>query len=597
MISNLRDRTIVDPYREILAHLVYLYGEGDGKAVFDALRSLMEKYTPVLRSNHPAERGDLRLTERDAILITYGDQVTEPGVAPLRTLGEFCVQYLSGLIDWMHILPFFPYSSDDGFSVIDYRQVNAALGSWEDIARLRKRFHLMFDLVLNHVSAQSAWFQGFLQGDPKYEHYFIVVEGDVDLSQVVRPRALPLLTAFMTPGGEKRVWTTFSADQVDLNYHNPEVLLEIIDILLFYVSQGAELIRLDAIAYLWKEIGTPCIHLPQTHRIVQLLRLILDILAPHVLLITETNVPHAENLSYFGDGTNEAQLVYNFALPPLVLHALLRGDGRILSRWAAGLKLPSRRVGFLNFLASHDGIGLNPARGILAEDEIRFLVEHTLANGGLVSYKHNPDGSQSPYELNINYFDALARPDRAETTDEQIERFMAAQAIMLSLAGVPGIYFHSLFGSRGWPEGVRLTGQKRSINRQKLERAALEREIHNTETLRHRVYQKYAQLLKARSNAPAFHPLSEQQVIDCGRAIFALLRYISGREQVVLCLHNLSDRSQKAEIPLGRAASVLPEGGIFVDLLSGRQFGINKNEPTITLAPYQVLWLAHERDP
>lgn len=326
----------------------------------------------------------------------------------------------------------------------------------------------MFDAVLNHISAQSAWFQAFLCDDPKYRDYFIVVEGEPDLSQVFRPRALPLLTHFQTSSGEKAVWTTFSADQVDLNYRNPEVLLDILDVLLFYVSNGAEFIRLDAIAYLWKEIGTSCIHLPQTHTIVKLIRAILAEVAPHVKLITETNVPHEENVSYFGNGKDEAHLVYNFALPPLVLHTFHTGSCEALSRWASALQPPSKEATFLNFLASHDGIGIGGARGILSDAEIAAMIEKVIAHGGLVSYRSNPDGSQSPYELNINYFDALSDPKADEPIEIQIDRFIAAHAILLTLAGLPGIYFHSMFGSRSWFEGVRQNGHKRAINRQKL---------------------------------------------------------------------------------------------------------------------------------
>ena len=173
-------------------------------------------------------------------------------------------------------------------------------------------------------------------------------------------------------------------------------------------TQGAEFIRLDAIAYLWKEIGTACIHLPQTHAVVRIMHALLEQAAPQVRLITETNVPHTENMSYFGDGTNEAHLIYNFALPPLVLYTLQNGDAGPLSAWASGLTLPSQQVTFFNFLASHDGIGVTPLRGLLPESAIEELARRTLAQGGLVSYRSNPDGSQSPYELNINYFDALA---------------------------------------------------------------------------------------------------------------------------------------------------------------------------------------------
>src|SRR5574341_323574 len=501
--------------------VAFLYGLERTPDIYARLMGVLDDFRA---QPHSPPAGDGSLSERDSILITYGDMVSEPGVPPLATLGDFLSGHLGGAISTIHLLPFFPYSSDDGFSVIGYRQVDPQLGTWEDIEQVGQHFRLMFDGVINHISAQSDWFQGFLRDDPAYRDWFITVEGNPDLSRVVRPRALPLLTHFATPSGEKVVWTTFSADQIDLNYRNPDVLLEIIDTLLYYVAQGAEFIRLDAIAYLWKEIGTPCIHLPQTHRIIQLIRAALDEVAPYVKLITETNVPHADNVSYFGDGYHEAQLVYNFALPPLVLHTFRTGSARVLSDWAASLTLPSERVTFFNFLASHDGIGLNPARGLLPQADIDALVRQVLAHGGLVSYKHDPDGRPSPYELKVSYFDALSDPHGGEPIELQVDRFIAAQAVALSLVGVPGIYFHSLFGSRGWPEGVKQTGRNRSINRQKLERAALAGELADPASLRRRVFTRYAQLLKARASSPAFHPHGRQRVIGCGEAVFAVLR-------------------------------------------------------------------------
>ncbi|HEY5902515.1 MAG TPA: alpha-amylase family glycosyl hydrolase, partial [Anaerolineales bacterium] len=342
------------------------------------------------------------MSQQDSLLITYPDQVQEPGSSPLRSLGEFCRERLSGLVSGIHILPFYPWTSDDGFSVVDYRQVSPEYGTWDDLGLLGRDFRLMFDAVINHASVESPWFQGFLAGEPPYRQYFITPLAGADLSAVVRPRALPLLTRFETADGPQHVWTTFSADQADLNYKDPAVLLEIIDVLLFYVLRGADFIRLDAIAYLWKEPGTSCISLPQTHAVVQLFRAILDELAPHVSLITETNVPHAENISYFGDGRNEARLVYNFSLPPLVLHAFQTGSAEVLSRWAGTLTLPSPEVTFFNFLASHDGIGLNPLRGILTEHEIERVIERAIAHEGLVSMKSDPEGTARAYELNIN---------------------------------------------------------------------------------------------------------------------------------------------------------------------------------------------------
>ena len=560
-----------------------IYGEGHADA-FQTLLAILKAYRGKIT---PPSRTDL--DQRDVFLITYPDQVQQADQPPLLTLSRFCHRHLTELVTVIHLLPFYPWSSDDGFSVIDYRQVDSRYGNWTHLQEFRHRFRLMFDAVINHISAQSPWFQAFLQGEERYQQDFITIDQDVDLSQVFRPRTTPLLTPFYTAQGEKRVWTTFSADQVDLNYRNPRVLLEMVDLLLFYAQQGASFIRLDAIAFLWKEIGTSCLHLPQTHRIVQLWRAVFESVAPHVRLITETNVPHAENLSYFGDGTNEAHLVYNFALPPLVLHTLRSKDGSVFSNWVATLELPSDQVTFLNFLASHDGIGVGPVRGILSEEEIATLVSGTLERGGLVSYKTNADGSASPYELNINYFDALSDPRGEEAVELHLRRFVAAHALMLSLPGVPAFYFHSLFGSRGWKEGVQQTGQNRTINRQKLNRDELERQLADPTSQRARVFNSLKQLIRARSAHPAFTPFGAiWNVVECPSTIFALHRQTRSGEQRLFCLHNLS--SQPQTFTLSVPSSLLPVSGIWQDLI-GKQRMELKPRTTFTLQPYQTLWL------
>ncbi|MBI3166567.1 MAG: sugar phosphorylase [Chloroflexi bacterium] len=536
--------------------LSYLYGGNISARLLEQTQNLLDQYRPRIKP-HNGE-----LTERDSILITYGDQVQHPNEKPLQTLKKFCDTYLTGIVSGIHILPFYPWTSDDGFSVVDYRQIDPNLGSWDDVSSMQN-FRLMFDGVINHISSQSDWFQKFLQDDPHYKNYFIAIEGEPDISQVVRPRALPLLTPFQTPSGGKKVWTTFSADQIDLNFKNPEVLLEILDILLLYAERGADFIRLDAIAYLWKEIGTTCIHLPQTHAVIQFLRAAMDEAAPHVQLITETNVPHADNISYFGDGSNEAQLVYNFALPPLTLHAFHTGDARTLSDWAKTLILPSNKTTFFNFLASHDGIGLNPARGILSDAEIDSLVNKVIEHGGLISYKHNADGTQSPYEMNINYFDALSNPNGNEPLELQVSRFIAAQSIMLSLIGVPGIYFHSLFGSCGWIEGVKQTGRNRTINREKLQFDELQGQLADKNSLRYKVFTRYSQLLNTRSASSAFDPHGTQVIHDLHPAVFAVERISPDGKSRRLCLHNVSRIAVSFSV----------------------------NEKQLSLEPYQAFWL------
>jgi len=553
-------------------YLKVIYGDKSASHIESHLQKLIEQYRG--RIPKPA---DPSLSECDSLLITYGDQVQDAGRSHLQTLNEFCESHLRGVVSGIHILPFYPWSSDDGFSVKDYRAVDTALGNWNDVEKLGQSFRLMFDGVINHYSAQGEWFQKFLHDEKPYRDYFFTVEGDPDLSKVVRPRALPLLTEFEIVSGKRRVWTTFSADQADLDFRNPDVLLEIFDILLMYAERGAQFIRLDAIAYLWKEIGTSCIHLPQTHAVIQLLRAVLDEVAPNVRLITETNVPHADNISYFGDGRNEAQLVYNFALPPLVLHTFRTGDARILSRWASDLELPSEQTTFFNFLASHDGVGLNPARGILSAADIDSLVAQTLAHGGLISYKQNTDGTQSPYEMNINFFDAFSNPFSDELLEIQIDRFIAAQAIMLSLIGLPGIYFHSMFGSRNWAEGVRITNHNRTINRQKLERVDLEEQLNDQTSIRSQVFARFSHLLLARSSSAAFHPHGSQKVLDVGNGIFALSRTSPDGTKNVLCLQNVTQQVQRIENLINKTAR---------DLLTNRSQNLE-----IILQPYQTMWL------
>lgn len=571
----------------IKEHLIFVYGSEQADEIEQKLNKLIERYRPRLSAFQEV----CPLSQCDSLLITYGDQVSTPGEAPLKTLSDFCNQRLKGVIGGVHILPFYPFSSDDGFSVIDYFAVNPDFGSWKDVEDFGRHFYFMFDAVVNHISAQSEWFKGFLKGDSEYSDYFITVEGDPDLSQVVRPRALPLLTTFDTAKGKKKVWTTFSADQVDLNFKNPEVLLAIIESLLFYISEGARFIRLDAIAFLWKEIGTQCLHLPQTHHIVQLIRALFDQEAPYVRIITETNVPHELNLSYFGDGTNEAHLVYNFALPPLIVHSIQAGQTGVLGKWIESLKLPSDQVTFFNFLASHDGIGVNPVRGILKEEEIEAMVQRCLAHNGLVSYKNNPDGTKSPYEININYFDALSNPnDKSEPLDTQINRFIVAQATMLALEGMPGIYFHSLFGSRNSRHLADESGIPRRINRQKFSKAELEGELADSTSLRARVFEKFCQLLKIRSSQKAFSLECPQQVLPCDERVLALLRFCRKDEKLrVLCLHNFSNETVQTKINMPQAASS------WINLLNKEKYASGKkNELVITLAPYEIAWLFPE---
>ncbi|MBN2376792.1 MAG: sugar phosphorylase [Sedimentisphaerales bacterium] len=563
-----------------------LYGAESVEGIAGKLEGLLGRYGELRKPS-----GERFLSEKDIFLITYADSLRGRGISPLQCLNGFVRDYLGGLVSIVHLLPCFPYSSDDGFSVIDYRVINPDCGSWSDVEALAENVDLCFDLVLNHVSAGSDYFKGFLAGDPKYQDFFITLDPGVDTSSVLRPRVSPLLHRFETAAGEKWCWTTFSADQLDLNFSNPEVLLEMLDILLLYVSRGGRMIRLDAIAYLWKELGTSCAHLPQTHLVVQLMRDVVEKVAPGVLLLTETNVPHQDNIAYFGDGWNEAQVVYNFPLPPLVLYSIVSGDAGYLSRWAESIKPVSRETTFLNFTASHDGIGVRPVADILPVEEFGKLLERVVENGGSVSYKNDQDGQPIPYELNINYFDALNNAGELANETAAIDRFMLSQSIPLVLLGMPAVYIHSLLGSRNWSSGVKQTGQARSINREKLDLEQVEKQLNDPGSLRGKIFVRYAQLLKLRRGQKAFHPLAEQKIHFLDERCFAVQRSDMESGNSILALHNVSAEKLILELD-GDLLGGFEVNNLF-DLITGRQLSHQSHHRCrVELGPFEFVWLS-----
>jgi sucrose phosphorylase len=590
--------------------LHFIYEERAAEALDKILPILNEaagKFTPP----ESYAGAGFPLDEGDSILITYGDQFRDTGAdgaqkeaqhetafqPPLEVLKDFLDDYLLGTVRGVHILPFSPYSSDDGFSVIDFTQVNPAWGDWRHVEEIAADYSFMADLVLNHCSKESSWFKAFLKDEAPYKDYFITVKPGTDVSGVFRPRTQPLLTTFTTPSGPKLVWTTFSDDQVDLNYANPAVLAEMLRIFLMYIQKGARVVRLDAIAYLWKELGTPCLHHPKTHAVVKLMRAITDELCPWVVIITETNVPHRENLSYFGAG-DEARMVYQFALPPLLLHAFIAGNSRYLQEWAGGLVLPNTGVSFFNFCASHDGIGVLPAKGILPEEELALVIREVEKRGGRVSYKTGPNGN-IPYELNINYFSAVA--EETLSAAGRVHKFIASQAILLAMPGVPGIYVHSIIGSENWQEGVKESGINRRINRQKLDYAVFREEMSSPDSPREEIFTAYENLIAARSEENAFHPLAPFRVLPTEKECFALLRESrpqdaesSGKAGRVLCLTNLTPKA--ADTAFAAKDIGLADGRCFTDIIAGDivyPTWETEHRFSLTLEAFEVLWLKY----
>jgi len=547
----------------ILKMLSMLYGD-EAESIYKRIESLLEKY------DFKTEEGNW-VDENDVMVITYADTVVSNDASGIKNLSDLFDKYIKKSVSAIHLLPFFEYSSDDGFSVIDYKKPHSEAGTWEEINHLSQNYDLMFDAVINHISRYSDWFQEYLSGNVLYKNYFIECDPSLDYLSVTRPRALPLLTEVETKDGIKHVWTTFSDDQIDLNYKSSDVLIDILDVLLFYVKSGARYLRLDAIGFMWKEIGTSCMHLEKTHECIKLMRKVIEQVDRSVVLITETNTPHEENISYFGKEYDEAHMVYQFPLPPLTAHAFLTEDSTTLMKWYENLEHIDNKATYFNFLASHDGIGVRPTEGILDDSEIEKMVVAVTKRHGRVSYRNMADGSKKPYELNISFLSLICSED--DSIDLKVEKFMACQAILLSVIGVPGIYIHSLLGSENDIEGMITSGINRRINREKLDKYELFDELDNDNSLRAKVLKNYSELLNIRKTNSAFAPSAKQTSEYIDKRIFAITRENDKTKDKVKVRINISSK----EIPIK---------DIGKDIISGKDIDGNH-----VMKCYEILWI------
>lgn len=558
----------------IETHLTVIYGEdgheGLGNRLIDAMQLREHFFDPVPFTNH--------WSERDIAVITYGDSILPSEGSPLAELTRFLRNRLDDAVSIVHILPYFPWTSDDGFAVSDYDRVNPDLGDWSHLEALSRDYRIMSDLVVNHCSAAHEWFQQYQRGEEPGCHFFVEASPDDDLSLVVRPRTSELLRPTETPEGTKWVWCTFGHDQIDLNFRSHDLLVELVKIIRNHLDRGVSVFRLDAVAFVWKEIGTPCINLRETHELVRLFRTLIEHVKPDAVIITETNIPNQENLSYFGNG-NEAHGIYNFSLPPLLLYAMTYGNCRCLIQWL--MRMPPAQPGtmYFNFLASHDGIGLRPAEGLLSPTEIDALVSEMRAQGGRVSERRLPDGSTRPYEINISLFDAL----------QTEEKFLCAHTILLALEGIPAFYIHSLLGTRNDTEKVAMTGINRHINRHQWQAAELTKQLDDPTSSHAHILEGLLKLIKLRKSQPAFHPNATQFTLHLGEQVFAFWRQSLDRRNNVFCLHNVSSEEQR--IPVATMNLIATED--WFDLISGWE--LTDETPEIVLSPYQCVWLANRR--
>ncbi|WP_282111261.1 sugar phosphorylase [Shewanella algicola] len=524
-------------------------------------------------------------SEKDTIMITYGDSILQQGERPLTTLAQFIDSYV-GCINSVHILPFFPYSSDDGFAVIDYSSVNESLGDWADISAIASKRRLMSDLVINHCSSRSLWFENFCKGEGPGHDYFFTAQPKDDLSEVVRPRTSTLLRPTETPTGTQHVWCTFSHDQVDFDFRNPQVLIEFVTIIRQYLDAGVSIFRFDAVAFLWKIVGSKSINLAQTHEIIRLLRTLIEHAQNDAMIITETNIPNTQNLTYFGNA-NEAHCIYNFSLPPLLINTLITGNCLYLKRWLMSMPPAQDGTTYFNFIASHDGIGLRPAEGLLDDDEIQTLVDTMKDFGGKISARTTETGEQKPYEINIALYDALQGTTKGKDL-WGMQRFMCAHSIMLALEGIPGIYIHSLLGTRNDYEKLANTSHNRAINRHRWELDELKQQLGDAQSTHSQVLSAMTKLINIRTQQAAFHPSATQFTLHLGLQLFGFWRQSRNRKQSIFCISNVSD--QVTDLPINELNLVISEH--WVDLLSETK--IEDITQTIQLQPYQTVWISNK---
>lgn len=568
---------------EIEAHLGAIYQDGEVENVSlltNELIELMGLQDKEVIENRNVNHWD----ETDSLVITYGDSVLLDDEKPLRTLNRFLDKYCRSSISGVHILPFYPFTSDDGFSVLDYSSVNESLGDWEDINAIANNYSLMADLVVNHCSARSPWFENFIKGRDPGRGFFYTASPDDDLSTVVRPRTNDLLREIETSEGTQYVWCTFSHDQVDLNFRNPAVLKQFVSIIKQYLDNGIRIFRLDAIAFLWKEIGTNCLNLEQTHEMVRLFRTLIEQAQHDAIIITETNIPNRENLEYFGNA-DEAHCVYNFSLPPLLVNTLVTGSCGYLKQWMMSMPPARNGTAYFNFVASHDGIGLRPAEGLLSDAEINSLVKTMQGFGGHVSWRALDDGNSKPYEINIALIDALQGTVRG-ADDLGLQRFVCAHAIMLALEGIPAIYIHSLVGTHNDHQRVENSGHNRAINRHQWNYTKLEEALADQNSSHYIVYNQLKQLLKIRRQQSAFHPNATQFTLHLGDQLFGFWRQSLDRQQSVFCISNISDQGQTLTL----ADINLIDNEQWHDLISGQPCSGGNG---IEMEPYQTVWITN----
>ncbi len=577
--------------------------------------------------------------EKTVLCISYVDHIAcADNTPPAVELERFFNQHLAGLYSHLHILPHFPSPmihegvkgpagrADGGFEAMNYR-MDPKFGTPADLKKVKAK--LMYDFVLNHLSAKGDLFQKFIDEVPGYENFFLNFTDEeiarLDMTPVFRPREHnPIISFVNAKGVKKNVWCTFSETQADINILDPRVFNLIMESLVKdFVAEGASWIRLDAVGYLVKMLGlkpreasTDCFGVPETHNVLKAMRCFFDDVAPGIALVPEVNATGEVIATYFGENSDEGHIVYDFPSAPVSLYTIYREDAIAVLQWARKRAKHPERIG-LSFTNTHDGIGVLPMAEVDDAPEgksaLDFFVHQVERRGGGVNYKAKLiDGKnvRVPYEACITWTQAILTPPeaaslkgnrlRVEELEHIVDRFMASQSFIYSGPHcVPADYMGVITGLLNDEELYQIAGHRRNKNRGLVDPAAfqkaLERPENNYEQLRNTIYRRKEQLIKARQQCPAFSPHAACQVDvvkshGTDRPVYSILRTAPQGGQKVLALTNCTPQAQSVALQDVYAAQF--NIAFAEDVLSNAPGNVTLNaDGTLTLKPYQVAWL------
>ena len=535
----------------------------------------------INKYNKNRKKEDLKINESTSLVICYGNSVTDGNKKSLKVFNKFYKKYLKNNFNSVHFLPFYPSSSDSGFAVKDHYKIEPRLGSWKDVKIISKNCNVMADLVINHSSARGLWFSNFLKNKSPGKDYFFTVDKNFNSKKVIRPREHKLLKKIKLSNETKYLWRTFSPDQIDLNFKNPKVLIRFIKIIFNLINNGVRIFRLDAIAYLWKENGNTCINHTNTHNIIKFIRLVCNLLKTECIIITETNLPEKENLSYFGNN-DEANWVYNFSLAPILVYSLLFEDSNKITKWSKNFPIAKLNNNYLNFIASHDGIGMRPIEGILSTNTQKKFLSRLKKNGGEFSYRKVQGVRKKVYEANITLFNAFKYSDFDKSGIFGFERYMAAHTIMISFDGIPAIYFNSMFGNSNDNSKYIISGNKRDLNRYRWNKDKIEDHLKDQNSKQNKYYKNMSNILAIRSKQKAFHPNAIRKTLKLGANFFGIKRVSTDNKQSIYCITNMTSKLQLLKVN----KNIFYKRNLFNSKLT-------KKSGKIQFEPFQTVWLTN----